>query len=861
MLDALLEDDRITAVGLLVETLEDAPALATAARKARERRIPLVACKLGRSEEGARLTVSHTASLAGSERSAAAFFKRTGIARAHSLPAFLETLKLLHTTGPLAGRDIASLSCSGGEAALMADAIDERRLRARPLTGRERERVGATLNDLVTISNPLDYHTFIWGDAERLTDTFAAMLGCGFDLGLLVIDPPRRDRCTDDDWHITLDAFEAALHRTGAHGCVLTTLPESFPEALCENLMARGIAPMAGVEDGLAAVEAAADIGESWAAVDRIELEGPRPFAGGGSHEVVLTEWEAKRRLAEAGVTVPPGELVRNPEDAAVAAERLGTPVAIKAVGRGLTHKSEKGAVRLGLKTPAAIEAAARALLPLGDRLLVERMVGDGVGEVIVGVSRDAQVGLVLLVGSGGELVELAGDRVVLLLPASRAEIEAAVAELKVATLIAGFRRPAGGRSGGAHRRGARHPAVRPRSRRPPGRARRQPPDRAPGRARRGGGGRPHANGRRRPHMTTPDFLHVTRRGAVLEVILDRPKANAIDGAASRRMGELFAGFRDDPELRVAVITGAGERFFSAGWDLKGAAEGEPPDTDYGAGGFGGLQELPGLDKPVIAAVNGMAVGGGLELAISCDLILAAEHARFALPEINVGVLADAASIKLHRRIPFHVSMDLLLTGPLDGGGGGGTLGTRQRSAAGRMPDGARPRDRRSPRRRAAARLRRHQGDHPHDGEPQDRGGVPADARQGHPRGEYPLCERGPRGRHPRLRREAPARLEGTLSRGPPRVALLVPGHDRLDDDFGQIHAGRGPRGPGSTDGGQQGPTGDRREPPQGRRDAVGEQRPPALPFPNRRTRGRILHSASHVTHLHVVRAHVVCTK
>ena len=99
--------------------------------------------------------------------------------------------------------------------------------------------------------------------------------------------------------------------------------------------------------------------------------------------------------------------------------------------------------------------------------------------------------------------------------------------------------------------------------------------------------------------------LHVARRGAVLEVTLDRPKANAIDGATSRRMGELFAGFRDDPALRVAIVTGAGDRFFSAGWDLKGAAEGEPPDTDYGAGGFGGLQELPGLTKPVIAAVNG----------------------------------------------------------------------------------------------------------------------------------------------------------------------------------------------------------------------------------------------------------------
>ena len=165
--------------------------------------------------------------------------------------------------------------------------------------------------------------------------------------------------------------------------------------------------------------------------------------------------------------------------------------------------------------------------------------------------------------------------------------------------------------------------------------------------------------------MTDPTSnpINTRRNGAVLEVTLDRPKANAIDAATSKIMGDVFAGFRDDPDLRVAILTAAGERFFSAGWDLKVAAEGEPPDADYGVGGFGGLQELPGLNKPVIAAVNGMAVGGGFELALSCDLIYAAEHARFALPEINVGVLADAATIKLPRRIPYHVAMDLLLTG------------------------------------------------------------------------------------------------------------------------------------------------------------------------------------------------------
>jgi crotonobetainyl-CoA hydratase len=157
--------------------------------------------------------------------------------------------------------------------------------------------------------------------------------------------------------------------------------------------------------------------------------------------------------------------------------------------------------------------------------------------------------------------------------------------------------------------------------------------------------------------------LRVTRNGPVLEVVLDRPKANAIDAATSRLMGDVFAGFRDDPELRVAIITGGGERFFSAGWDLKVAAQGEPPDADYGAGGFGGIQELPNLNKPVIAAVNGMAVGGGLELALSADMIIAGDHARFSLPEISAGTLADAATVKLPKRIPYHVAMDLLFTG------------------------------------------------------------------------------------------------------------------------------------------------------------------------------------------------------
>ncbi|MDG2372698.1 MAG: carnitinyl-CoA dehydratase [Paracoccaceae bacterium] len=161
--------------------------------------------------------------------------------------------------------------------------------------------------------------------------------------------------------------------------------------------------------------------------------------------------------------------------------------------------------------------------------------------------------------------------------------------------------------------------------------------------------------------MTTS--IKTTISGSILEVTLDRPKANAIDLKTSKIMGEVFAKFRDDPNLRVAILTSSGDKFFCAGWDLKAAADGEAVDGDYGVGGFGGIQELPNLNKPIIAAVNGIACGGGLELAMSADIIIACEDATFALPEILSGTVADAASIKLPKRIPHHIAMELLFTG------------------------------------------------------------------------------------------------------------------------------------------------------------------------------------------------------
>lgn len=161
----------------------------------------------------------------------------------------------------------------------------------------------------------------------------------------------------------------------------------------------------------------------------------------------------------------------------------------------------------------------------------------------------------------------------------------------------------------------------------------------------------------------TNEPIKTKKQSNILEVTIDRPKANAIDAATSRIMGQVFKDFRDDQDLRVAIVTGAGEKFFCPGWDLKAAAAGEEPDSDYGVGGFGGMQELPNLNKPIIAAINGICCGGGFEVALSADIIIAANHATFALPEIRSGVIADAASIKLPQRIPYHIAMELLFTG------------------------------------------------------------------------------------------------------------------------------------------------------------------------------------------------------
>ena len=432
---ALLEDERVRAIGLHVEGFDSVAGYEVLAQRARERRVPVVVMKAGRTPGGRVAALSHTASIAGSDAAAGAFLERLGFARADSIPELLETLKLLYVHGPLRGTRLGAMCCSGGEAGLLADAVAQADVRLPELAKEHARAVAATVHPLVTVANPFDYHTFNWGDGPALAATFRAFTGRAFDATLLMLDFPRPDRCNDADWQVTLDAFAAAMDETGSKGIVAATLGENLSEARAEELIGRGIAPLAGVREALAAIDCAANIGAAW------DAEPPAPLLETEcSTGPVTTTDEAvsKALLADFGIAVPPGGVAYD-EDAAVAiADSLGGSVVVKALG--VNHKTEKQAVRLALREPDEIRSAARDLLAIGHAVLVERFAAQTVVELIVGITRDPQLGLMLTVGSGGVLVDLFGDSATLLLPATEDDVRVALTKLRCAPLLNGYR-------------------------------------------------------------------------------------------------------------------------------------------------------------------------------------------------------------------------------------------------------------------------------------------------------------------------------------------------------------------------------------------------------------------------------------
>ncbi len=442
-IEVLAGDPAIAAIGLYIEGLRDIPRFAGIASAARARGVPIVALKIGSSELGARMTVSHTSSLAGADEMYDALFRRAGVARVTTVPAFLETLKAMVAFGDRPCRRVAVFSCSGGDSGMAADCADRAGL-VLPEPGRAvRERLRAVLPGFAHASNPQDYSNALWGAEAPLTEVFAAGLSADVDVGVLVIDSPTEP--VTPDIAATIRALAEATKMSGKPAVVVPVLPENISASTRSLLDLRGLTALQGLDDAFQALAAAAAVCDAgW---DPGPPIGRAPRLREGV-PVVLDEAAAKAMLSKAGVPVPAGG-VADLHSVAGVAERLAVPVAVKACDAACTHKSELGAVVLNCSGGVAARAAADEILArlagstaglqVG-RFLVEAMVPKPVVELLVGVKRDPQFGLSLVVGAGGVEVELRRDTAVVLLPADDAQIEAALRRCRVARLLDGYR-------------------------------------------------------------------------------------------------------------------------------------------------------------------------------------------------------------------------------------------------------------------------------------------------------------------------------------------------------------------------------------------------------------------------------------
>jgi len=421
---SLLDDPRVTAIGLHIEGFKDLRDWETLAAKAFDKGVPLVALKVGASEQAQQATVSHTASLAGSDAGAQAFLDRLGIPRVRALPDLLETLKLLHCYGPLPNRNIASISCSGGEASLIADMAVGTDLSFPKLSETQKARLREALGPMVALNNPLDYHTYIWRDEVAMTNAWSGMTGEDISMTFSIVDYPITDA---SEWEMATNAALGVRATTGTRFGIAATLPELLPQDVAKTLMDGGVVPFMGLREALAACEAAASLRAP--CVEPICLPGSEPA------EKTLSEAEAKQALAAFGLVTPQNRLVRRGDAIASAVKDLRPPFAIKGVG--LAHKSEHAAVRLGIQPDDVPQVA----IEIGtEEILIEEMITGAVAELLVGVVRDPAHGFVLTLGAGGVLTEVLRDTASILLPASEEDIRQALGKLNISTVFSGYR-------------------------------------------------------------------------------------------------------------------------------------------------------------------------------------------------------------------------------------------------------------------------------------------------------------------------------------------------------------------------------------------------------------------------------------
>ena len=439
IIHAMLDDSRVNAIGLHIEGISDIKSFDIAAKRALMMKIPIITIKSGKTKASAKIALSHTSSLTGSDELYNALFERLGIARVETVPEFLETLKLINVLGVIEHGGVASMSCSGGEAGMMADLIDGLEINFPSLTSSHKAKVKQTLNDYVEVDNPLDYHTFIWGDRKRTSECFSAMMSGQFAATMLLLDWPKSKESEQKDWDATLFALSDALSGTSEKAIVLASMADCMPKRIIEECLSLGIAPMVGLDVCLKALNHSYKIGRAFSSNSSPDLEVLRNSSEHKSKQQ-LTEYQGKQLLKKYGVTIPMGCLVENVTEAIKAAEEISFPVTLKVSAAKLAHKTELNGVRLNIQNVKTLKEACDDLFKISPELLIEKMIESPICELIIGMDYDPTFGKHIIVGGGGVFVELLQDSSVLILPVSREDIRQALSNLKVFKLLEGYR-------------------------------------------------------------------------------------------------------------------------------------------------------------------------------------------------------------------------------------------------------------------------------------------------------------------------------------------------------------------------------------------------------------------------------------
>ena len=424
----LLSDPRVTALGLHIEGIGDVRAFEELATKARKLGKSIVVLKVGKSAEARKAAQSHTASLAGNAQGAKSLFKRLGISEVDRLEVLLDTLKIFHLNGPLFSKNVRSLSCSGGEASLVSDLAQEYGIQFPKLEKENISELRSVLGEMVALSNPLDYHTYIWGDVEAMASTFIAMMRGHEGITIIIVDFPRNDNCDPSAWNCVITAAKKAKIVEDKPLALVSTLSENIPEQVSFKLLESNIITLHGLDTALAAISASSS---------NQKPMNPKPIflSNPTGKSTLVNEYVAKKSLEKYGLKIPKTEKCLL-SDAHFVSDQIGYPVVLKALGSA--HKSEMGEVVLNLENKKAVKNASKKISK--KNVIIEKMIDDTIVELLIGIVHDPAHGMLLTIGAGGILTEILSDTSSLLLPSSEDDVLECFNQLKISKIAKGYR-------------------------------------------------------------------------------------------------------------------------------------------------------------------------------------------------------------------------------------------------------------------------------------------------------------------------------------------------------------------------------------------------------------------------------------